>query len=309
MDVKAKEPSPKAEWTGRAVIEHLAEIYQQLYLRPGPAGEAAYKDIVNRGKDAEIRDLSHFRSHQMDRCDHEMTPAGPIMVITLHERADFELFLQIIAHRCVPFAVPATQGASIIDGVVNWQRIRAHKAGFLLAQRLAGDLDPDWAAEFRRFTADKANYKDALIVLSCGPYSNLPTSKVNLDEQAWLEASMTIRRVHECTHFICRRMYPDQIDAVWDELVADAAGIYAAFGHFDLPLAELCLGVTAEGFTEGRLRNYADESALDELARRIHTVFTAFDAILKALGDVSPFDAALALEEQKPLLWDGGKAE
>ena len=98
--------------------------------------------------------------------------------------------------------------------------------------------DPDWNAEFRRFTADKSNYQDTLIVLSAGPYSNVAAADAKMPEEEWLEKSIIIRQYHECTHVICRKRWPDKIDAVWDELVADAIGIYAAYGRFDAGLEE-----------------------------------------------------------------------
>lgn len=293
------------EWTGREAIAHLAETYQQLYLRPGEEGRAAYRDIVRKGASAESKDLSHFRGHRENRLAYEETPAGEVLVLTLHERADFELFLQIMANRCEPCAIPPTQGASILDGVVNWPKIRQHRAEFLLSEQQAGNPLPDWPAEFRRFTADKRNYTDALLVLSVGPYSGIAAERVNMTEQEWLARSMTIRRVHECTHFLCRRLWPEKIDPIWDELVADAAGLYDAFGRFDLPMAELFLGVGPEGYTGGRLQNYAEGADLDALAGRVHQTLTAFDALLAENGGASGFDAATALEAQKERLWDG----
>lgn len=61
-----------------------------------------------------------------------------------------------------------------------------------------------------------------------------------LDEPAWIRASDDIRKYHELTHFVCRRLYPDLIDKVRDELIADAVGICAAFGEYrrDLKDAE-----------------------------------------------------------------------
>lgn len=64
--------------------------------------------------------------------------------------------------RCEPKPIPATQGASILDGVINWTKIRAHRAAFLLSESLKGNPAPDWGAEFRRFTADKRNYQNSL---------------------------------------------------------------------------------------------------------------------------------------------------
>ena len=70
-----------------------------------------------------------------------------------------------------------------------------------------------------------------------------------------------IRKYHECTHFVCRRLYREKKDPVWDELVADAVGLYAAFGKYDISLAELFLGIKDGRYTGGRLENYLDKEA------------------------------------------------
>ena len=41
----------------------------------------------------------------------------------------------------------------------------------------------------------------------------------------------------------------DQIDIVWDEIVADAAGIVAAFGMFDAQMEEKFLGIDRDTYT------------------------------------------------------------
>ena len=202
---------------GKDVIKTLAEIYPQLYLIPGEEGAAAYADVVRAGQTPSRRSLAHFRGHALDSCVREETPAGTVPVITLGERADFEVFLQIMAHRCTCAQIPRTQGAAILDGVVNWTKIREHEAAYLAA----GGTSEGWSDEFARFTADKANYKDALIVLSVGPYSAVDAARAGFSEEEWLSYSHAIRKAHECTHFICRRLYPALKDAVWDERVAD----------------------------------------------------------------------------------------
>ena len=104
---------------GADVILSLAKIYPQLYLVPGAEGAEAYKTVVECGETPQSTSLSHFICSAEDSLIQEDTPAGKVPVITLHERADFELFLQIMAHRCVKKDIPATQGASILDGVIN----------------------------------------------------------------------------------------------------------------------------------------------------------------------------------------------
>ncbi len=247
--------------TGRQVLETLAKTYQQLYLDPQKEGaDEAYREIVRKGEEAPEKTLTHFQTSGEDTLEIVKTPAGRVQVITLTVRDDFELFLQIMANRCVMKEIAKTQGASILDGVINWRRIEAHQEVFLAEAKRNGEAEPDWNAEFKRFTSDKENYTDALVILSVGPYSGILASDAGFSEEEWILISHTIRRYHESTHFICRRLYPEKIDPLWDELVADAVGIYAAFGHYDRRLAEQFLGMENGRYTGGRLEIYLDKT-------------------------------------------------
>lgn len=284
---------------GRDTIAGLACIYPQLYLRPGESDPGAYRDIVLCGHDAPSHDLSHFSGHEDDSCLIEQTPVGSVPVITLHQRADFELFLQIMAHRCTPVPIPKTQGAAMLQGVINRRRIEAHRDDYLLSY----GADADWDSEFSRFTSDKANYTDTLIVLSCGPYSAVSADRAGLPEQEWIAASHTIRKVHECTHFLCRTLFPDKKDAVWDELVADAAGLAAAFGRFDPELEKRFLGIEGEQYTGGRLENYLTEDdggkkQPEALIGKILPVLSRFESIAASFRGETPYDLAIRLEEE-----------
>ena len=277
-----------------SVLEPLAEIYPQLYLTPGEEGAELYRLVVGRGKDPPTRSLDHFRGNQMDSVTTETTPAGEVQIVTLGDRQDFELFLQIMGNRCMPEEIPATQGASILDGVINWPKIRKHEAEYLAA----GGDPAGLTEEFKRFTAEPRNFKDALIVLSTGPYSAVRAEDIGMEEESWLTASYRIRKAHECTHFICRRLFPEKINAVWDELAADAVGLYAAFGRYDLPLAERFLGVGADGYTGGRLENYAKGEDLNELARKVHRTLQHLEQVIRNEGKTDPYALAIRLEDE-----------
>ena len=289
---------------GRSVIETLADTYRQLFLAPGEDGQQKYPDIVQKGEDPDSRDLSHFITSEDDSLTWEETPAGTVPVVTLAERADFVTFLRIMGNRCAMTEIPGTQGASILDGVINWRKIDRHKEEFFRNAMEQGDVSPDWKTEFLNFTKDRQNFKDALIVLSKGPYSAVPASRLDLSEEEWISLSGTIRRAHECTHFICRRLYPEKKHAVWDELVADAVGIYAAFGRFDEKMEKLFLGITDGHYTGGRLANYVKADTeekksrmLEELSVRISAVLRAFSVILSAHPGITPYEYAILLEE------------
>lgn len=303
-------PTSRMLAAGREVLPCLAKIYPQLYLAPGPEGEAAYRPVVSQGRSVPGESLAHFRMDARDSCAYESTPAGEVLVVTLWQRVDFETFLHIMAQRCALKPIPATQGASILDGVINWTKIRAHEQAFYKAAAEAGEENPDWGAEFRRFTSDRRNYLDALIVLSSGPYSAVPGEVFGMDEESWRKASLDIRRYHECNHFLCRRLFPEKISAVWDELVADTVGVYGAFGRFDRAMIERFLGIEEGRYTAGRLENYvkgegeARQAELDRLAKQCEDVLRHFEALIPTLGKIEPYALAIRLEDEFEM-WQG----
>lgn len=293
---------------GTDVIPYLAKRWPQIYLLPTEEGNPLYRAVVLSGEDVPFHSLSHFQGSEEDSITVEDTPAGEVMAVTLNTRSDFETMLQILAHKCRTVPIPPTQGASILDGLISWNKIRAHEADFRKEEAEKGNADPDWDSEFKRFTSNKRNYTDALIILSKGPYSAVPYTSTPWSQEQWLACSQIIRKVHECTHFICRRLHPEWIDPLWDELVADAAGIYAALHTYDQSLAETFLGIESSTYIGGRLENYVKETektpeSLNETAAMIHEVLTRFSEWIHSETFRDPWDLVLRLEEHYPLWW------
>ena len=295
----------------RSPIAELAETYPQLYLDPDRCSIDEYKAAVLSGDRPLNEGLSHFACDGRDRAERIATPAGEALVVTLYNRRDFETFVRCMmaAKEGPERAVPATMGASTLTAF-NWPRIFAHRDAFMKAQLEAGVEDPDWGAEFRRFTSVKENYIDTFIVLSRGPYSNVSAQAASsacgteMSEEDWTEKSDAIRKYHELTHFVCRKLYPDMIDAVWDELVADAAGIYAAFGRYDRALEELFLGISDGEYTGGRLENYLKEGEdTDVLAPRVSAVLKEFENIAGQPDGSDVFGFMKSLENRQGDLW------
>ena len=160
------------------VIETLAEIYPQLYLDPNREEKEAYRKVVLQGEMPESRDLSHFRQDPLDRKEIVETPAGTVVVVSLRNRADYEVFVRcMMAAKEGPKApIPASQGASTLVAF-NWPRIYAHREQFMEEQRAAGVEEPDWSEEFSRFISVPANYQDLFVVLSWGPYSSVTAAE------------------------------------------------------------------------------------------------------------------------------------
>ncbi len=244
-------------------ITKLSNCYPQLLLpiREGISKSDEYRNAVLRG--LEINGEPSFFGSPYDCFYEEETVAGKIGIWRLGDRRDFEHALRALAYRCEPVEIPASVGANYIGGLINWEKIRRHKEEFF---RSGGG---DWAAEWKRFTAEKENYTDSIILLSMGNYSNLPANAVGLSEEEWKEKSYHIRKYHELTHFIYRRCYPGDVDVIRDEVLADFCGIRAAFGHYDASHARLCLGLDGDSVKSGgRITHYVSQEKLAEAAKK-----------------------------------------
>lgn len=280
------------------VMEELAGWYPQLYLVPGEEGIRQYPEVVLKGEPVPSRDLSHFHGSSFDNCRMVDTPAGEVRVVTLGDRDDFVTFLRIMANRCQMVEIPGTQGAAFLNGVICWGKIMQHKEEFCRAAKEKGEPEPDlseWYEEQNRFVSDKRNYTDAILILSRGPYSQVPAREVGLSSEEWLDKSHTIRLYHECTHFVCYRLHPGERDKIRDEVVADAVGLIAAFGYFDRKMAEHFLGIQDGRYIGGRLENYTDQP--QEIIPSIEEMFAEIEKTVEENRVLAPLDLALCLDE------------
>ena len=268
-----------------SVLEHLAADYPQLYLNPDTDTQESYRRVVLRGETPQAKSLAHYRGDPGDREELMETPAGSVRVVTLGNRQDFELALRgLMAAKDVPLTpIPESQGAAMLT-VFNWPRIHAHLALYPEEER---------AAEFKRFTAVRENYVDMLVLLSRGPYSHVDAAAVGETEAAWLEHSDTIRRYHELTHVICRRLYPGDVAPIRDELVADAVGLYAAYGRFDPETEMLFLGIRDGRYVGGRLGNYTDTP--EALTGAVCAALERIRAMMDKQTETEPFQLIPAL--------------
>ena len=155
--------------------------------------------------------LGHFVTTEEDELREVSTPAGPVEVLFLRERADYETFLQIVGHKASPMPIARTVGAITYRGIADWVKVAEARSAYLAA---GGN---DWSAEFARLAKQPGTFRSELVVISEGPYSNVPASETPYGEGEWLHISREVRLHHECAHVVCRRMMPESILPVWDE--------------------------------------------------------------------------------------------
>ena len=257
------------------VLEELARRFPQLYVEPADDAGEAYRSAALKGEGPEDATLDHFRGTDDDFLRAYDTPAGPVDVLFLALRQDFERALRCLAFRCRPEEIPATTGAMTISGLADWSKIADER-------ERASAAGEDWPEAFRAFTADPANYRTTLVVVSEGPYSAVEASLTPYDADEWVAVSRQIRIFHELAHVVCIRLMPGDKLAVYDELTADFCGLVHATGTYDTALAATFLGADEQGYAGGRLENYlrAGNRDIDEVARE------AYDAI-RRMGEAA----------------------
>jgi hypothetical protein len=127
-----------------------------------------------------------------------------------------------------------------VTGLNNWSRVAAYREAW---ERAHPDADSAWPEEFKRFAARKALYQDRFIILSSGPYSNVPAEAAGEPESAWLERSLVIRREHECVHYFTQRVFGAMRNNLFDEVLADFVALARAYGRYRGDLARRFLGL------------------------------------------------------------------
>jgi hypothetical protein len=275
----------------------LARRFPQLLfpVAAGIARDDAYRAATRRGEfDPERPAGGGLGLARPDALDLSVDdgPAGPVPVLVARHRPDFVRLVQALTCRNEPEPVPESMGACLVKGLADWERVRAYRAAWEASLGRAS-AEEEWAAEMAGGLApQKELWQDRLIVLSDGPYSAVPAEAVvvdgaALDGAAWRERSIAIRLAHESFHYLTLRLSGAMRSHFLDELLADYAGLVAAFGRYDRALALRCLGLERlpEIRPDGRLVNYRgalSDGALALLARLLA-------AASAALGGLPPF--------------------
>lgn len=254
------------------ILNELSQRYPQLLfpIAPGTSQTEEYRDVVYRGKvyhgelDFTMSDRDWFVTLE--------TPAGTAEALLLHNRRDFEKCACALTNKCEPREIPPSVGAFMISGLINWKKVRQ-----ICSDR--GGVTPANLA-FIKFSGQSIH--DRLILLSSGWYSGVAPEAMGLSDEDWTEKSVTIRMYHELTHFICRSLYPKNIDIIRDEVFADLIGLVAAFGYYDPSVAKLFLGITDTGFTAtGRIHHYIKDQAPDQVFQEVNAWISLLDEKVK----------------------------
>ena len=189
-------------------------------------------------------------------------------ILFLQERSDFERFVQVMVYSCEPAAVASKIESAEILGVTNWRKIENHMNDYLSN----GGSNLSWRDELRKFTNNKKNYQDTILVIGSGGYCGLTAEEAGFEKDTWEEISVKIKIYSSCARYIVRKLFSDYKDIIWEEMLADCAGLLYATGRYDVSLAKKFFGVSGKGYDRrGKLINFKGDSEfeINELAVRV----------------------------------------
>ena len=193
------------------------------------------------------------------------TAAGCIPVVLTATRADFIALVCAILHHNEPYEVPNNMGAVMISGYFNWARLRAWRVQARLDRLTSQEAEKRLRHHLASY---KHDYQDRFIILSPGFYSGLSPEQAGFESDSWLKYSHIIRREHEGTHYLTRRVLGMMRTHLLDELLADFVGLTAAFnGRFDADLFLALMGIRPDAslLEHGRIHIYRGPLSWDAL--------------------------------------------
>lgn len=251
----------------------------------GVSARADYAAVLRRGILSQLPPAGHGASAVDEdgiSLSLHVTDAGRIPVITCRSRPDFQTLVQACTRRNEPAELPESMGACVVAGYNNWTRI---ETAWRSAQQMG--TFGDRSAFLSHLMPFKERYQDKFIILSAGPYSSIRASTIGLDNADWLRRSLILRRTHEATHYFTKRVFGSMQNTLFDELLADYAGMIDAFGSFRATTFMRFMGIDGSGrYIGGRLANYRGTPALSDEA------FTGLAcAVVSAAKSLERFDA------------------
>ncbi len=262
-------------------------VQLQFPVKEGISQTEAYKNVTLRGKQkTDTEELELLQPNDIELMLYESPMVGKIPVLIVPNAADFTTVLCALGNKNEPEVFPHSMGALCINGLNNWHRIHSLKKQWLQKNPFG-----NWNEAFKNQILPKPHlYKDKIIVLSKKGYSGVQSNEVHMTDSDWKDASLIIRREHECAHVFTLQYYGSMANNMHDEIIADYAGITKVLGQFNKQWFLRFMGL--ENYPQyrngGRLQNYQSPIALSEEA------FKGLQTLIYKISDtILQFDTAL----------------
>lgn len=259
--------SLEAEGNGVFATLRKSLVQLQFPIQEGISATGSYKAVINAGMELSAGEegLILEKPELLELVIH-LSSAGKIPLLITRHRKDFVSLVRALSMKNEPKPVPDSMGAQMISGYNNWGRVKDYRKKWELKEG-----GGNWQEEFQRLIPQKDLYQDRFIILSDGFYSAVQASELGLSPESWREASLVLRREHECAHYFTRRVFSMMRNNMLDELIADYMGITKAMGTYQADWFLRFVGL--EDFPTlragGRINNYRGTPPLSDGAFQI----------------------------------------
>lgn len=271
------------------VFETLKKYIVQLQF-PIQKGISKTEDYINttlKGKQKVsklVLKLNHPNAIKLDIYKSDLSGRIPVLIVSNNE--DFNTIVCALSNKNEPLELPKSIGASFINGINNWDRIKRLKANWLKQNPLG-----NWSLYFKEYIVPKPYlFKDKLMILSTKAYSGIKSESLRVSKKTWKFSSLIIRREHECAHLFTLKYYGCIANNMHDEIIADYTGITKVLGQFSKEWFLHFVGLENYPLYRkgGRLENYQGKNKLSKEA------FEGLKWIIKNVSDtIYKFDNEL----------------
>ena len=219
-------------------------------VEKGMSSTELYRDVVSRGKIYSNSD-NLFITSDKDFMMHLDTRSEQIELIYMHNRADYERFIQVMAYRCEPVQIPDKSNVFVLNEVVNWEKIREHKKNYI---RLGGN---EWEKELDSFMGNRKNYTETVII--CGPKPG-ETPEQSSESIESFQNNAKIRLFQQLSSYISSKNNLKSSDKLTNRLVNDCAALILTTGQYDKDIAMSMVNIkNGECFDIAKLQKYITE--------------------------------------------------
>ncbi|MFY7672164.1 DUF7005 family protein [Tenacibaculum sp. MEBiC06402] len=245
-----------------------------------------YKNATLRGKkEFPLEGIQLNNPEQLDLTIYNSQLVGKVPVLMVPNPEDFKTIIRAICYKNEPQPMSDSMGAIFIKGINNWNRIEELKEYWKTKSPFE-----NWGSIFKKHVLPNPKlYKDKLIILSTKPYSGVKAKTVNVPENKWNDLSVSIRKEHECAHVFTLNNYNSISKNIYDELIADYAGIVSTLQKFDKNWMLNFLGL--ENYPKyregGRFQNYLSDALSATAANHLQYI------TVRAIDSIAKFDENL----------------
>jgi radical SAM superfamily enzyme YgiQ (UPF0313 family) len=210
-----------------ALYKTLTRKYPKLLLpvEKGMSSSQLYRDVVNRGQ--EYKDSGDlFVTSDEDFMIHVETKSEGIELIYLHNRSDFERFIQAMVYRCEPVKIPVKTNIFVLNEVTDWEKIRDHKKEYI---QLGGK---EWEKELDVFMSNRKNYTETVIVCGQKTDDDTNTSYEKSDSHERIKVNAQKRLYHQLSLYLSSKNGLKSNNQLTNRFVNDCIGQLLSAGRY-----------------------------------------------------------------------------